>query len=137
MPGRHHNFRHRIFRVFALRLTVAALLLNTLVPAGFMLHPTEGAGLTMVLCPDQSPLPGYADHKHSQSAEATGLLALGEAGDENTCAFSLVTGPVLGVATFSIQLSQPVATEIPVLPFVATRHRIRGAISVRGPPLNS
>jgi len=87
---------NRTFRVFALRLTALALLVNALVPAGFMLHPTEGAGLTMVLCPAQSPLPGYADDKHMQSAEASGLLALAEAGDENSCAFSLVGGPMLG-----------------------------------------
>jgi len=86
----------RTFRVFALRLTALALLVNALVPAGFMLHPAEGAGLTMVLCPAQSPLPGYADDSHMQSAEATGLLALADAGDENSCAFSLLGGPMLG-----------------------------------------
>ena len=74
----------RTFRVFALRLTALALLVNALVPAGFMLHPTEGAGLTMVLCPAQSPLPGYADDSHMQSAEATGLLE----SDGRRCVFS-------------------------------------------------
>jgi len=117
-----------------LQLAAIALLLNALVPVGFMLHPTGGAGLTMVLCPDQGALPGYSVEEHHPSGTGEQFSALGEIGDENTCAFSLVGGPLLGGTVLTIQLRDLVAVVVQPPQVAVLAQSPRSSFSVRGPP---
>ncbi len=122
--------------MLALQLATLALLLNAVVPAGFMLHASHGGALTMVLCPDQGPLPGFA-HADHQNDDLAGFPAAGEAGDETSCAFSLLTGPLLGSLPPAVPLSAPGQDLLPAQPHLrraAVRHRL---FSVRAPPLLS
>ncbi len=121
-------------RKIALRLAAAALLFNALVPAGFMLHPTGGAGLTVVLCPDQGALPGYSAEQRHSSGILDHLSVLSQIGDESTCSFSLVAGPLLGTTVQNVQRRDLVSAAVPAIQ-IAFRPQIRRSLfPVRGPP---
>lgn len=118
----------------ALRLAAVALLFNALVPAGFMLHPTGGAGLTVVLCPDQGALPGYSAEQRHLSGIMDHLSVLSQIGDESTCSFSIVAGPLLGTTVQNLQRQDLASVAVPAIQIAFRPQSRRSSFPVRGPP---
>lgn len=118
-------------RTIALQLAALALLLNALVPAGFMLHPAGGGmNLTFVLCPDQGALPGYSVAEHHPD------VVQSDAGID-TCAFSLLASPMLaGTEPYLATRDVVVEVVLPVRIGVLPQYR-RSLTSARGPPVFS
>ncbi len=128
------NRRFGHLQKIALRLAAVALLVNALVPAGFMLHPTGGAGLTVVLCPDQGALPGYSAEQRHSSGTMDHLSVLSQIGDESTCSFSMVAGPLLGSSVQNLQRRDLVSVAVPAIQIAIRPQNRRSSFSVRGPP---
>lgn len=117
-----------------LQLAALALLLNALIPAGFMLHPAGNGGLTVVLCPGQGAMPGFPDDAHHRSVLEQANAADTQFGDEGACLFAAAAGPLISAGILTVmpaQFKAPLATAPDSLP---VRKAYRSAATVRGPP---
>lgn len=126
--GRKHTQR------LILQLAALALLLNALIPAGFMLHPASHGGLTVVLCPGQGAMPGFPDDAHHLSVLEQANVADTQFGDEGACGFALAAGPLLSAGTLTLIPLQFRSALAPSPDSLPVRKGYRSAASVRGPP---
>jgi len=124
-------------QTLVLQLAAVALLFNALIPTGFMLHATAGAGMTVVLCPDQGALPGYAADEHHNSFVHDELTAIAQIGDDATCAFAVAAGPLLVGVIPSLRQTDQSSVIPPLQSYTALQQQRRDPSRVRGPPVFS
>ena len=127
------GFRNKSQRM-TLRLAAVALLLNALIPAGFMVHPVGEAGMTVVLCPGQGAIPGFPEDVHHPAKPDQGTAADAQAGNEGTCLFAVATGPLLSVSKLAVQPPDYFSPLSLTQSSLIGRPLPRSLLTVRGPP---
>lgn len=140
-PLRHHIQRHRWW---AAALIVAALLIEILVPAGYMPTVTNGAFLMRPCAGQDAPFAmaaasgasdstahGDHDHRHDPEGGDHGKL-------EAPCVFSSLSAPVLGAidpALLAIAIAFTLATSFHLEEKVAPARSLHLRPPSQGPPL--